>query len=302
MKLIPVCPLISLILTPILTFSPLWAQAPALTASSPAPDAGAAQTLQLRLISSESSEAGIGSQTVKGFTVQVTDPSGTPVADAAVAVRLPDSGATGAFGDGTHSAVSYTDAAGRANIAAIQWATTPGLVAMRITATKGTSHAGMLVEQTLVGPVDPALSIAAPTPAPPPVSTTVVNVPPPAPAQPATAETVSKSITPAQIATLQTPQVQVGPAPQASSASSAAAPKVATQNAAPQAQPSVSVSSAPPGQTAHTSHAKWFILLAIAAGAGIGVAMVGKGKGTSTTAAPSISIGAPTVSVGQPPH
>lgn len=322
MKLIPVCPFVSLILTPILTFSPLWAQTPAAIVNSPAGDAAAAQTLQVRLVDSESSQTQIGSKTVEGFTVRVTDPAGAVVPNAAVAFRLPDSGATGTFADGAHSAVVYTDTAGRAHVANIQWATAPGVVDMRVTANKGTTHGDMSIEETLLATAAAAApSASEPLLAAPPISTTVVTVPPPAaaittpatpsaPAQRATAQTIAKSIgssqitpgqiAPAQIATVQIRSTQVAPAQQGTSASAAPSTQVANSGAAPQAEPSVSVSSAPPGQAPHSSHAKWFILLAVVAGAGAGVAMVGKGKGSSSAAAPSLAIGSPSISVGQP--
>ncbi len=303
MKLIRVCPFVSIILTPILTFSPLWGQTPAAVVNSPAADAAAAQTLQVRLVDSESFQTQIGSHTAEGFTVRVTDAAGAVVPDAAVAFRLPDSGPTGTFADGAHSAVVYTDKAGRAHVANIQWATAPGVVDMRVTASKGTTQGDTLIEQTLIGtPIVAAPSALAPSALPaPPISTTVVTVPPPAPAQRATAQTVAKSIGPGQIASVQVApaQAQIA-AQQNTSASAATSTQVANSGAAAQAEPSVSVSSAPPGETPHKSHAKWFILLAVVAGAGAGVAMMGKGKGSSTAAAPSLSIGSPSISVGQP--
>ncbi len=317
MKLISACPFISVVLTPILTFSTLWAQSPASVASSPTPDAAAAQMLQVRLAGGEDSPVEIGSHAVKGFTVQVTDLSGGAVADAAVAFRLPDSGPTGAFADGSHSAVAYTDAAGRANIAGIQWATTPGLVAMRVTATKGTSHAGMLIEESLTARPSAVVAISAPgsaasagTVATTDALSAPIAAPPPAPAQRATAQTVAKAMSSTQTPAAQVTGVQITSnqgtssqtaAQQDTSAARTPATQLANQSAARQAQPSVSVSGAAPGQSTHSSHAKWIILLAIAAGAGIGVAMVGKGKGSSAApATPSLSIGAPSISVGQP--
>ena len=141
MKLISFSPFLSLLLTPLLVVAPVWAQVPA------APDA---ESLQLRLVESDSGQVQAGSHAVKGFTVEVKDSDGSVVPDAAVAFRLPDSGATGTFADHTHAAVSYTDSLGRAHVGGIQWSAIPGLVPVRISATKGTTHAGMLIEQALL--------------------------------------------------------------------------------------------------------------------------------------------------------
>src|SRR3569833_2167987 len=101
----------------------------------------------------------------KTLTVAVTDMGGSPVPDAAVVIRMPDAGPTAVFGDGTHSAVAYTDASGKASVNDIRWSSEPGLCTLRITATRGNSHAGILFERN-IGPMA-ALAVAAPI-APPP--------------------------------------------------------------------------------------------------------------------------------------
>ena len=83
------------------------------------------------------------------ISVTVTDESGAPVPDAAVAVRLPEDGETGTFADGTHAAVAYTDQQGEARVAVRAWSTESGAVLVKITATKGSARAGMLFEQKL---------------------------------------------------------------------------------------------------------------------------------------------------------
>ena len=278
MKLISLCPFVSLVLTPILAISPVCGQTP-LSPTPQVSEAAAPQILQLHLVEGDNSFAQVGSRTVKGFTIQLTDAAGAPVVDAAITFRLPDSSPTGAFADGRHSAVVYTDTAGRANIAGIKWGETPGLVAIRVTATKGTSHAGMLIDQTLTS----GTASAASGPALPASSTTLPVQPAVvAPTQPVPAQTVDKTIAPAS---------QDAPVARTS----------ATPDAAPQPERSVSVTSASPGEAPHKSHAKWFIIAAIAAGAGAGVAIAGKGsKSSPSSSVPSLSIGAPSISVGQP--
>jgi len=127
---------------------PLWAQTP-IAAPGPSAPASPAQGLELRLIESDGPKAPVGSGTVKGFTVEARDQTGVVIPDAAVVFRLPDSGPTGTFADGTHAAVAYTDSLGRAHIAGIQWGATPGPLVLRVTAAKGDAHAGILIERTL---------------------------------------------------------------------------------------------------------------------------------------------------------
>ena len=141
-------PAVALVLIPILTLSPVWGQIPA----SPAPAAdraAGADQITIQVVDSDGPQSLVGSRSLKGLTVHVTDGNGSPVSDAAIAVRLPDSEPSGLFSDGSRSAVVYTDAAGSARINGIQWNTSPGVVPIRITATNGDRHAGILWEQTL---------------------------------------------------------------------------------------------------------------------------------------------------------
>src|SRR5690242_10950748 len=136
-------PFCSLLLTPLLVVLPIRAEAP-VTIGPPA-DVVLGPALQIQLVDSSANPAPVPSRSNGGFTVAITDPAGSPVADAVVAVRLPDSGATGSFADGTHAAVAYTDHSGRAHIDRLVWGDQTGTAAVRITATKGTAHAGMLL-------------------------------------------------------------------------------------------------------------------------------------------------------------
>lgn len=279
MKVVSISPFISVFLSPILAVAPLWAQAP-VESVVPAQDAAAAQTLQVRIVESDGPQALVGSQTTKGFTVEVTDSTGKPVPDAAVALRLPDEGATGTFADRSHSAVVYTDATGRAHVNSIHWAETPGVVSIRVTATKGTNHAGVLVEQNLTANI------------PTRPSSTPKSTPASFAAQTAVSSPHVMVQAPPQPGTLQ---------PVAQNAAATQAP--ASPDATPQAPPAVTVSNTPGADAPHKSHTKtWLILALVAAGAGAGVAMAGKGKssGSSASAAPSLSITNAGNSVGSP--
>ncbi|MBV8897951.1 MAG: hypothetical protein JO051_15670, partial [Acidobacteriaceae bacterium] len=148
MKTFPFSSILSFLLIPALVMTPLWAQAP----SADVVNTGAApDQLQIRVVNADALNGGIAVGAKQALSVEVTDAVGAPVANAAVTCRLPESGATGSFADGSHAAVAYTDAQGRAAIEAIQWGQEHGAVAIRLTATKGTVHTGILVEARLGG-------------------------------------------------------------------------------------------------------------------------------------------------------
>ncbi len=135
----------SLLLATAMMASPLPAQSPAddSAAGIPTPE------LQLRVIDSDGTSAPAGSQTKKSVAIVVTDANGAPVQGAAVTFRLPDSGPSGKFADGSFATVAYTDASGRARSGDVRWSSAPGVADIRITAAKGTSHTGILFEETL---------------------------------------------------------------------------------------------------------------------------------------------------------
>jgi hypothetical protein len=193
------------------------------------------------------------------FAVEVTDGATVPAAGAAVAFRLPDSDPIGTFADGSHAAVVYTDVNGRAQIAGIQWNRASGVATVRITAAKGAAHAGLILEQA--------------------IATSVVSVPVArAIPQPGVPRTV-------QAKTLKSEPIAVVH-------SGASTPPVAAP------PPSVSVTNASPGEAPHSSK-KWLVIALIAGAAGAGAAFAMKGKGGSTAApAPSLSIGNPSISIG----
>jgi hypothetical protein len=273
--------LLSVVLASILAIGPVSAQSPVPSSSA----AGA--NLQIHVVESDGAQVAPNSRSVKGFVVDITDAAGAPVPDAAVVVRFPETGSTGTFADGTHAAVSYTDQAGRAHISGIQWSAVSGSIPIKVTATKGSVHAGILIEQTLAGipnskPTEPVLPQAAP--APPPISQDSLSAASETKPEPALAS-------PAPKVSVQQPGAVGHP----SRALSASAPASVA--------PMVSVTNGPTHQKVHSGggKAKWIILAAVAVGAGAGVAMAGKGKsGSSSSSTPSISIGQPTISVGHP--
>ena len=289
-------PFITLLLTPLLVVSSVSAQLP--VAAPASETAGApSQDLQLRLLESEGFQAQTGALSEKGIAVVVTNEAGQGIPNAAVVLRMPDTGTTGTFKDVTHAEVAYTDESGIARFGSIQWGGSEGLMAARVTASKGSSHAGMLLEYTL------SRSTAIVAPATAPAVTTAATLAPPKIKIPDQAPATAAYVPPR-------PDAPPPPAPGALAtktqpgAAGLSAPRVSVSSPAANSEvPLVSVTSASPDTKIHSgSKAKWIVIAAVAAGAGIGAAMaMGKGKaGSTATATPGISIGSPSVSVGNP--
>jgi hypothetical protein len=254
---------------------PLPAQSPADDSASAVP----APELQLRVIDSDGTSAPAGSHTKKGITIAVTDANGAPVEGAAVTFRLPDSGPSGNFADGSSVNVTYTDLSGRAHAADVSWNSSTGVADIRITAAKGTSHTGILFEETLTSSQTPqSQSPNAELRQPEhPKQTAELKLPA------ASESTAASSPVPGE------PPVKKHPLTPAS----AGAPL--------DQRPSVSVTGATQGASVSHSKAKWFVIAAIAIGAGAGVALATKGKSSSSAPQTTqITIGSPSISVGHP--
>lgn len=261
----------SLTLTVLMVGKPIPAAAQVLESSS---------DLRIRVVSTDAAAGAKG----RGLTVEVADPAGAGVPEAAVVVRLADEGITGVFGDGTHAAVAYTDASGLAQVPPIHWTAASGSALVRITASKGSAHAGTLVDATvtsgaLVSAV-PVLPVASnPVPAAPVVPVAAPTVAAPAPVQPGKVQMSNDSL-------------------------------VLKPRVSPGSEPTVSVVNRSKRDShdygdSGGSRKKWIILaIAIAAGAGAGLALAGKGKSSSSSSSSSsntgVTIGSPTVSVGAP--
>jgi hypothetical protein len=118
--------------------------------------AGNPLILQIRVIEGDNSAYTAGSRAVRGITVEVTDEAGKPVPNAAISFRLPEQGPTGTFSNGTQTEVSSTSPSGRATVWGMKWNRIPGPFAIRITAAKGETRAGAIVQQQLLEPSSPA--------------------------------------------------------------------------------------------------------------------------------------------------
>lgn len=277
---------VSLGLIPLLISSPVWSQTGA-PAGDPVRPATPSQ-LTLRLTDSDGSQVLSNTRTVRGLGVQVNDGNGAPVQGAAVVFRFPDSGSSASFSDGSHSAVAYTDDGGNAHIANFQWNPMPGVVPIRITATKGTTHAGLLVEETLTAGTPSQASV---------------------PARPVTVPATESGA----VLSNNEPEEVVLPAASAKVAESASAAggdylSNPYRGARLGVSPMVSISNAGKSSGAdysyHPSRKKW-IILGIVAGVGAGAvfALMNAKGGSSGAAAAStsgVSVGAPTISIGHP--
>jgi hypothetical protein len=280
---------ISLVLVPSLVVSPVLAQSVS-TASDPSSQAS---NIQLSVI--EESKA--GSVPAKALTVQVRDENGTPVQDAAVAFRLPDTSASGTFADGTQSAVAYTDASGTAHVDGIRWIASSGSVPVRITASKGNSHAGLLYDEKLSDSMAPPSAPAVRAQE----SSVKSGLPAFAPGLPvpgvSAVDQATAAVAPAPgelaaIAPARRPGVSISNFSKSSPASA--------NSLRSNAEPSVSISSSPQGYSNHSSLKKWLIWTAVAAGAGAGAAFAfsGKSSSASTTSSSTTTIGTPTFNIG----
>ncbi len=284
-----IAPFVSVLLTPLLVVSGFSAQMPGGSASA---YRDATQDLQIHLIATDGSGMATGSLAPKRFLLEVTNANAAVVPEAAVLFRLPDSGVMGAFADGTHAAVVYTDQDGRAQMPAIRWSAPSGIASIRVSATKGTAHAGLLIQQALGTESGSASASPAAQPVAMPLELSS-SLPI------AAIETLPAP--PAALPAIETAQSPVALAHQPGSVTRALAPAQA-----PNPEPKISITGASPQSEGHSGRTKWIIIAAIAVGAGVGVAMAMKGKSSSSTpaAASGLSIGAPSGggSVGQPPH
>lgn len=310
--------LLSTVLAVLLAASPAGAQIPTSAGASP-------DSLQIRALTAGGSR----------LAVQVVDGAGAPVSNAAVVFHLSEEASSGKFLDGTSAYVAYTDATGKA--------ISSDLVAaginpeIRVTAAKGTAHAGLLYERG----VFPAASLAEPQPVtaqPQPMPAaqaqplTVIAQPLTVSAQPQTAERMPvklvqhpvltepravehhvsapaivienfaarpESARPGRLANQEAPAVSHAPVPDDDLDSNVPVRR-SFAGAAAADVPSVSiVSSGAASSGGGHSKAKWIAIIALAAGAGAALAFVHP-RASGGTAASGISIGAPTVNVGHP--
>jgi hypothetical protein len=232
-----------------------------------------------------------------GYSFVVTDSSGIPVPDAAVAIRLPEEGPSGFFANGVRSAVVYTNASGVAKFAQVHWNSALGVASIMVTAVKGELHAGALIEQTITD------HLATAPPAPAAATKTASTDSSSAPASAVPAAVASNKDVP-QNAKIEPTAPKPGTPTSIASVHTGASPdtiQTATTETSASPEPVVSVVNNPSNTGSHGSNKKWILLAVVAVGAGVGAAMAMglAGKGEAAAASSSgVSIGAPSVSVG----
>jgi hypothetical protein len=256
------------------------------------------------------------------LAVVVTDTEGVPAPGVAVTFRMPEDGPAGVFADGSRIAVVSTDTSGQAQVTGIRW-TAAEAASVRVTATKGTEHAGILLEhQAEITQPNATPKLASKSTPPPPITAAVskpmaAEQPPSSqakPPQPVAAATkppvtaISPKAAPKEVAAVPTSPAMTAPAiepPHVSITSVSRKQPVPGQvsDASPSSgvEPSVAITGA--GERNHGGSKKWIILALIAAGAGAGAAVMlsrGKSGAASTTSTSGLSIGAPSISIGAP--
>lgn len=263
----PLCVLLSAILVAGL---PIQAQENSSAAS------GDVQELHVRLVGNAVA-APTGKLSRQPLVFAVTDGHNAPVPSATILVRLPNDGPSGVFNDGSRVAVLYTDMSGQVTVNNIHWGSTPGTAVVRVTASKGTAHAGLLVEQ-VIGSAREASS------------------------ETASAASTSERVTAVQPGQPQTPSKKVPMQEPALVASNANSATVKT----PSEPPGIVINNHPDRQASSGASGrsrKWlWIGLGAAAAAGAAFAVAGKGSGSSSPASTpgTATIGAPSVSIGHP--
>jgi hypothetical protein len=237
-----------ILLASLFVLEPIWAQTNARVPVQTAPPA-----LHLRFLD-DARSVPPNSSSVKGFAIQVTDSSGDPVSDAAVAIRLPDQGATGHFPGNLRAWVVYTDSAGVAHFPVIQWEGNVGLAELRASAAKRIAQ-GELVIQQQVGAEPPGS-------APSPAFTRAKGM------RPALSPPLNIAVETPEPGTIFAPFADV--IPMAVPTSSATAPDMKPQTSASDVTPARGNTTAGTGVGPHSRRNRWLFIAAMCASAGLG--------------------------------
>jgi hypothetical protein len=241
----------------------------ALVATFPCVAMAQVAVLQIKVLEGEGAVHPAGARIAHPLTVEVTDETGQPVAGAAVSFQLPPEGPSGLFSNGLRTDLILTDAAGRASIHSVQLNRTGGQFRIRITAVKEQARAGAVSTQ-FIGENRSG-----------------------APATTAKASPAAPPRTPAQATPQSTPQT-----PQTMPKSGEITQTTPAQGTAKSGEITPTTTKMGSG-----SHKKWLVLAGIVA-AGAGAALVGVTRANSgsksTVSSSVVSIGTPTVTIGNP--
>ena len=116
--------------------------------------------LQIHIIEGEGAVHPPGSRLSRAVTVEVTDETGKPVANAAVSFHLPDDGPTGVFLNGLRTEVATTDETGRAVLRGLVLNRVPGRFQIRVLASKEQARAGVISFQYIAEPRGGAAAVS----------------------------------------------------------------------------------------------------------------------------------------------
>jgi hypothetical protein len=118
--------------------APAWAQAPT--------------GLSINIVEGEGAVNNIRQRVNREPIVQVEDQNHKPIAGAVVIFFLPDSGASGAFPDGSHMLMTVTDNQGRATARGIRPNNQSGPMQIRVTASfQGLTASSVITQTNLAG-------------------------------------------------------------------------------------------------------------------------------------------------------
>ncbi len=115
--------------------------------------ASSQKALQVNVLDGEGAFNDIRHGQARMPVVEVRDDDGRPVQGAKVVFQLPDMGATGAFGDGSHTLVATTDTQGRATAPGLKPNKIEGSYLITVTASNegAVGHAEIRQNNTLAG-------------------------------------------------------------------------------------------------------------------------------------------------------
>jgi hypothetical protein len=273
---------LSLLLSPLIATNPVSAQKEAIGSTQSSPHT----TLHVTILDLPS--IGLASSnSINGYAIKVTDSSAYPTASAAAALRFSDGGFTDDFLADLKAWGVFTGATGIARFPAFQWEST--LVELRVMATKGSPHAGVVLRQT-VGQKQPrTVSSSALT-----QSTVVTLQLPPAPEFPL--EMPQPDGITAELADAVPMIVRNWMATPSDNGQIVPGTPATAQTHASASEPENTTSRT--GSSLHGARKKFLLIAAIGAAAGVGAMVMLLAHGGGGTSNPSgVTIGAPTISV-----
>ncbi len=288
--------IVALCLSPALVIVQCQAQISAVAPPQVQDAAKATAGLRIHLIGN-TSELAPSTRSSDGWAFEVTDGTGSVIPNALVTVQLPDAEPSGTFTNGKTVASAFSDEIGRAQFPGIVWGSTLGSVTVRVTASRDGAHAGMLIEQKLVGSHGSGAKQAVERTAQ--MTIPLVTTP---------EKTLEKPNASAASGSVQAAAIQPGLGqPTSVQPGELARPSVSIQQVGKQSAaeltPSVSITTtgASAGGSGRHSRTKWIVLAALAGGgAAAALLLLNHSSSSSSSSGGSssgVTIGTPTISI-----